>query len=880
MLWKQEKKTRHDIGRPALTQKIWDWKEFYHANITNQLKRLGGSLDWSREAYTMDDNLSAAVRDTFIQLREDGVIYRANRLVNWCSALGTSLSNLEVENVELEGRTLLSVPGYEKKMEFGVLTTFDYEVEGGKKIPVATTRPETMLGDTGIAVHPDDARYKELVGSKARHPFLDRSLIIFADEHVDPEFGTGAVKITPAHDPNDFALGKKHNLPFINIFNDNGTLNANAGKFIGMRRFDARYEVINQLKDRGLYVKWENNKMKVPLCSKSKDVIEPIMKPQWWMKMDSLAKPAIEVVKNGTIKIRPESAEKNYLIWMEGIQDWCLSRQLWWGHQAPAYFVSIEGEEGDRADDAFWVTAKTPEEAQSKAAEKFPNARFKIERDEDVLDTWFSSGLWPFSTLGWPKKTKDMADFYPTSMLETGWDIIFFWVARMIMFGLKMTGKVPFHEVYCHSLIRDSEGRKMSKSLGNVVDPLDIIDGINLEDLHAKLLAGNLDPKEVDRAKAYQKSAFPGGIAQCGADALRFALVNYTTGGKLLLSHLTVTVTDLPGGDIAFDIKVIESYRRFCNKIYQATNFALGRLGGTFQPLASASDTRPSSMAEQWILHQLNNTAKEVNQAINDREFSNSAQALYQYWLFNFCDIFIEYSKAGFESTDEKQEPLRQTLYTALEGGLLLLHPIMPFITEYLWQKLPRRQGDNTKSIMTSSYPQYNPRFDNPKHAENYKFITSIAEGERSLLSRYGFKEPGDLFVQTLDEKSYAIAKEQQTSIKALGLKYTGKVEVLPPSNKEPPPGCAVYPVSAQAKVYLHVAGKIDLDKEIAKAKASIAAAEEKVRKSEKVMSASGWDKVKAETKENEARKMRDAKAEVGGYEKVLKDLERLKMES
>ena len=555
-LWKREKKSRHDVGREALVKMIWDWKELYHRNITDQLKRLGGSMDWSREAFTMDENLSEAVRETFIKLHDEGIIYRENRLVNWCTALQTTLSNLEVDNKELEGTTLMSVPGYDKKIEFGVLTYFCYEIAGSdEKIEVATTRPETMLGDTGIAVHPEDKRYKDLVGKTARHPFVKQKLLIVADDSVNPDFGTGAVKVTPAHDQNDFERGKRHNLPSINIFNDDGTLNENGGPFAGLRRFDVRYKVIAALKEKGLYVKTEDNPMKVPLCAKTKDVIEPVMKPQWWMRMESLAKPAIEVVKNGTIKIRPESAERNYYQWMENINDWCLSRQLWWGHRAPAYFVNIAGEQGDSSDGNLWVCAQSEEAAREKAEKKFPGKEFTLEWDEDVLDTWFSSGLWPFSTLGWPKKTRDMERLYPTSVLETGWDILFFWVARMIMLGLKMTGKVPFTEVYCHSLIRDSEGRKMSKSLGNVVDPTDIIAGIELEALHEKLLGGNLDPAEIDHAKTYQRTAFPKGIAECGTDALRFSLVNYTTGG----------------GDIAFDIKVIEAYRRFCNKIYQAT---------------------------------------------------------------------------------------------------------------------------------------------------------------------------------------------------------------------------------------------------------------------------------------------------------------------
>ena len=532
MLWRRQKKTRHDLGREDFTNLIWDWKEEYHQKINSVLKRMGGSFDWTREAFTMDENLSAAVTETFVRLHEEGIIYRANRLVNWCVKLNTALSNLEVDSKELEGRTLLDVPGYDRKVEFGVLTHFQYEMEGsGEKIEVATTRPETMLGDTGIAVHPNDERYKHLIGKNAKHPFVDRLMPVFADDYVDPEFGTGAVKITPAHDPNDFALGQRHNLEFINILNDNGTLNHNAGEFEGVRRFDARYKVVEALKAKGLYVKWEHNAMKVPLCSKSKDVIEPILQTQWWMMMRDLADAAIKAVKDGEIVIRPETAEKSYFRWLEGINDWCLSRQLWWGHQAPAYFVEIEGQHSDDSDNELWITGRTEEDAQKKAKAKFPGKKFTLRRDEDVLDTWFSSGLWPFSTLGWPKKTHDFETLYPTSVLETGWDILFFWVARMIMLGIKLTGQVPFREVYCHSLVRDSEGRKMSKSLGNVVDPLDVMEGIGLQALHDKLLVGNLDPKELATATKFQKTAFPDGIPECGADALRFSLVSYTTGG-------------------------------------------------------------------------------------------------------------------------------------------------------------------------------------------------------------------------------------------------------------------------------------------------------------------------------------------------------------
>ena len=875
MLWRREKKNRHDIGREALVNTIWAWKSTYHKNITDQIKRMGVSVDWSREAFTMDENLSAAVRDTFIQLHDEGIIYRANRLVNWCTALNTSLSNLEVDNLEVSGRQLLSVPSYEKKIEFGVLTHFCYEIEGSdRRIEVATTRPETMLGDTGIAVHPKDSRYIKLVGKHARHPFLGRRLSIFADEHVDPEFGTGAVKITPAHDPNDFLLGKKHDLAFINILNDDGTLNSNTGDFRGMKRFDARYKVVEALKEKGLYVKWTDNAMKIPLCSKSKDVIEPIMKPQWWMKMDSLVKPAVEVVRNGTIKIQPESAEKNFFAWMGNLQDWCLSRQLWWGHRAPAYFVEIEGETGDSSDGSRWVCAQTEADARSKAEHKFPGKNFTLRWDEDVLDTWFSSGLWPFSTLGWPKKTQDMKTLYPTSILETGWDILPFWVARMIMLGVKLTGQAPFTEVYCHSLIRDSEGRKMSKSLGNVVDPKDIVDGVSLEDLHAKLSTGNLDPREVQRAKDYQKHAFPRGISECGADALRFALVNYTTGG----------------GDIAFDIKVIEAYRRFANKIYQATNFVKGRLGEDFVPSASMADHRGMALAERWILHRLNVTAQEVNESIENREFSTAASILYQYWLTQLCDTFIENSKFLLldHVSPEQQASAKQTLYIALEAGLRLLHPIMPFVTEHLWQKLPRRPNDPTEpSIMTAAYPQYIPEREAHSEAANYEFVMALAAGIRSLLSQYSFKEPGEIIIQTHSSHAFATAVAEKASISALGGKNVGKLTISqslrseqdqasPPSA---PAGCAVSSINEDAAVYLKIVGRVDLAQEKSRAEQSRAEAQAKVDKSRKIMQGEGWGKVKSETREKEEKNLRDAEAEVERYEEVMRSLDRLKLE-
>ena len=773
-LWKSERRTRHDVGREKLVSMIWDWKDKYHKNITTQLKAMGGSMDWSREAFTMDANLSKAVSQTFIQLHEEGIIYRENRLVNWCTALGTSLSNLEVDNEEIDKRTLLNVPGYDRKVEFGVLTYFKYPIAGSNEtITVATTRPETMLGDTGIAVHPTDERYKHLIGKQAQHPFLpDRKLLIFGDDGVEKEFGTGAVKVTPAHDNNDFIRGKKAGLQFINIFTDDGKLNENAGTFEGVKRFDARYDVIDQLKSKGLYVKWEDNKMNIPRCAKSKDIIEPILKPQWWMNMETLVPPAVEAVKSGTITVQPASAEREYYRWMEKMQPWCLSRQLWWGHQAPAYFVKIEGEQGDEADGNMWVCAENEVIAREKATKKFPGKRFALMRDPDVLDTWFSSGLWPFSTLGWPEKTKDLEWLYPTSLLETGWDILFFWVARMILLGLKMTGQVPFSEVYCHALIRDSEGRKMSKSLGNVIDPLDIINGITLESLHSKLHIGNLAKEEVSRAEKYQKTAFPKGIPECGTDALRFALVNYTTGG----TH-----------DISFKIEVLEAERRFCNKIYQAINFVLKRLGD-YTPLSTQAKTAPKSLAENWILKCFNEAAKNITANIGNREFYETAVTLRSFWLNELCDVFIENTKGILDDDDATQsdkDSIRQTLYIVSEGALRLLHPVMPYITEYLWQKMPRKEGD-PPSVMIANYPVGDEIYD-PEKAAMYEKIIRIAEEARSFISSMKGGS-GTLIVKPHREED--LLTPQAVSIASLlssqkGIKETKVMSSLPADVKD-----------------------------------------------------------------------------------------------
>ncbi|PTB34909.1 hypothetical protein M441DRAFT_32403 [Trichoderma asperellum CBS 433.97] len=806
------KSRRQDFSREEFVQLCQDWKEDYQQNINNAARRLGISPDWSREAFTMSPQLSKAVTETFVKLHEDGLIYRANKLVHWSCRLSTALSTLEVDQKEIEGTTKLDVPGYDRKIEFGTLTYFKYQIEGSDQtIEVATTRPETMLGDTGIAVHPQDDRYTSFVGKTAIHPIIPgRKLRIIADEYVEREFGTGAVKLTPAHDYNDFNLGKKHGLSFINILNEDGTLNSNAGPYAGEKRFNARYRVIEELKNLGLYTKSEPNKMTVPICSRSGDVVEPLLKPQWWMKMESLTKPAIAVVESGELVIRPEVQKRSYLQWMRNLQDWCLSRQLWWGHQIPAYFVSIEGEDaGDDADDKYWVCGRTEREAREKAEKRFTDKNLTLKRDEDVLDTWFSSGLWPFSTLGWPDQTADFEKYFPNTTMETGWDIIPFWVSRMIMFSLKLTGKVPFTEVYCHGLIRDSEGRKMSKSLGNVVDPIDIIDGISLDGLHQKLRQGNLAQSEIKNAEKYQKKAFPHGIPDIGADALRFSLINYTQSS---------------GGDINFDIKTMHGYRKFCNKIYQATKYVLGKLGNDFVPRESSALTGKESLPERWILTKMNTAAKHINQALEAREFSKSTRISYQFLYDELFDIYIENSKSIIsDGTPEEARSAMDTLYTTLESGLRLVSPFMPFLTEELWQRLPRRPGDDTSSISIAEYPEFEESFHDPKSEVAYELVLGCSRGLRSLLADYVVKDKGIAYIIPLSQTPHDTASAQLSAIKSLSGKTPVDIRILPVGSASPF-GCAVFPVSTEVNVYLEVKDRIqDAGKEVEKFKAKLA---------------------------------------------------------
>ncbi|TFK37032.1 tRNA synthetases class I-domain-containing protein [Crucibulum laeve] len=830
-LYKTEGKTRHDLGREKFLETVMDWKNDYQGRITNQLHRLGGSYDWDRVAFTMDEKLSKAVIETFCQLHEDGILYRANRLVNWCVQLNTTLSNLEVDQKQLNGRTMLNIPGYDAKerFEFGVLTSFAYPIEGSdEKIVIATTRPETMLGDTAIAIHPDDPRYTHLHGKFAVHPFVDRRIPIITDSIiVDMAFGTGAVKITPAHDPNDYEVGVRHKLEFINILNDNGTLNANAGEqFNGMKRFHARVEVVKKLKELGLYVETKDNPMQIPICSKSGDVIEPVLKPQWWVDCKPLAEEAIKRTRAGELAISPKQSENDWYRWLEGIQDWCISRQLWWGHRCPAYFVKLEGKEQDANDGKNWVVGRTLEEATERAKVIANGAPFTLEQDEDVLDTWFSSGLWPWSIMGWPEKNPDLENFFPSSLLETGWDILFFWVARMVLLGIKLTGKVPFNEVLCHAMIRDAHGRKMSKSLGNVIDPLDVIQGLPLEQLHQKLYEGNLDEKEITKAKAGQKKDFPKGIPQCGTDALRFALCAYSGGGR----------------DINLEILRVEGYRKFCNKIFNATKFAMLKLDETFVPEPTAKPTGNESLVEKWILHKLNIAAAEINQQLTERNFMSATNAAYNFWLYELCDVYIEAMKPMTDDSSPitTRKSAQQTLYTCLDYGLRLLHPFMPFVTEELWQRLPRRPNDPTPSIMVSSFPIHDDGFVFADADKQFDLVFSTLKAGRSLAASYNLQNDIQFFIHLQSDQDAALFEAQLSTIVALtkGCKSAKVVR----DAKDVPEGCGSSVVSSSIVVYTLVRGLVDLDVEISKCEKKLDLARLNLQKIAKVESQVGYE--------------------------------------
>jgi valyl-tRNA synthetase len=686
----EEGKTRHDLGRDAFIDKVWEWKHESGGHITRQLRRMGASVDWSRERFTMDDGFYKAVQEVFVRLHEEKLIYRGKRLVNWDPTLHTAISDLEVENKEQQG----SFWHFRYPLADGVKTA-----DGKDYVVVATTRPETLLGDTGVAVNPEDGRYASLVGKFIELPLVGRRIPVVADEHADMEKGSGCVKITPAHDFNDYEVGKRQNHLLINVFSKDATILESAeifdlkgqpqpdedatlpAKYAGLDRFEARKQIVADMDALGLLEQVEAVNNTLPYGDRSGDVIEPLLTDQWFVAVESLAKPAIEAVENGDIQFVPKNYENMYFAWMRDLQDWCISRQLWWGHRIPAWYDA----EGNV------YVARSEAEAREKHALE-PDV--VLTQDEDVLDTWFSSGLWTFGTLGWPEKTPELETFHPSSVLVTGFDIIFFWVARMIMMTLKFTKQVPFKTVYVHGLVRDGQGQKMSKSKGNVLDPIDLIDGITLDALLDKRTGNMMQPKQAKAIAKATKDEFKDGIEAHGTDALRFTFLSQATTGR----------------DIKFDMNRLDGYRNFCNKLWNASRYVLMNAEG--EDCGTNGDEVELSLADRWIISQLQKTEAQVTKALDEYRFDHASQALYEFIWNEYCDWYLELSKPVLwdeNATPEAKRGTRRTLVRVLEVILRLAHPMMPYITEEIWQRVSPLAGvfmGDGASIMLQAWPE------------------------------------------------------------------------------------------------------------------------------------------------------------------------------
>ncbi len=764
--------SRLELGREAFLARVWEWKEQSGNTIQQQLRRMGSSVDWSRERFTMDEGLSQAVIEAFVRLHDEGLIYRGKRLVNWDPVLHTALSDLEVLSAEEDGH----------------MWHFRYPLaDGSAHVVVATTRPETMLGDTAVAVHPEDPRYADLVGKSIRLPLTDREIPIIADDYVDPEFGTGCVKITPAHDFNDYEVGTRHALPLINIFTIDAALNENApAPYRGLGRYAARERVVADLDAAGLLERIDPHKLMVPRGDRSGEVVEPYLTDQWFVRAGPLAKPAIEAVESGRIRFIPENWDKTYYEWMHNIQDWCISRQLWWGHRIPAWYD----------DDGNVFVGRTEAEVRARHGLAAETA---LRQDEDVLDTWFSSALWPFSTLGWPAATPELQTFYPTSVLVTGFDIIFFWVARMIMMGIKFMGDVPFREVYIHGLIRDQEGQKMSKSKGNVLDPLDLIDGTDLESLVAKRTTGLMQPHLAPKIEEATRKQFPDGIPEFGTDALRFTFAALASNGR----------------DIRFDLNRIEGYRNFCNKLWNAARYVLLNVEGAE---IAAAGTEPSSLPDRWIRSRLGKTIAEVTMQIGQYRLDLATRALYEFTWNEYCDWYLELSKPILQGAGDAAEKAatRATLTTVLETLLRCLHPLVPFITEEIWQRVAPFTGRTTDgaSIMRQPYPEATD-FPGDEDAEReldwvQRFVLGIRQirGEMDIAPG----KPLPVFLQDANANDQALLGKHERYLMELARLET--IAVLP-AGEDPPPSATA--LLGTMKILVPMAGLIDVAAERAR---------------------------------------------------------------
>jgi valyl-tRNA synthetase len=798
-----ENVTRHDLGRDRFLDKVWEWKAESGGTITRQLRRLGSSVDWSRERFTMDEGLSKAVQEAFVRLYDDGLIYRGKRLVNWDPKLHTAISDLEVQNEE----------------EKGFMWHLRYPLaDGSGHLVVATTRPETMLGDTAVAVHPEDERYKHLVGKTIRLPITGREIRIVADDYVEPEFGTGCVKITPAHDFNDYEVGKRHNLPLINIFTRDATIVSDTDwpmtheglryariqsrdvidlatdigipkEYWGLDRFEARKQVIAEIESLGLLEKIDLHTLKVPRGDRSGVVIEPWLTDQWYVDAKTLAKPAIEAVEDGRIRFVPQQYENLYFSWMRDIQDWCISRQLWWGHRIPAWY-----------DDRGQVyVGRNEAEVRAKYSLE---AGTLLRQDEDVLDTWFSSALWTFSTLGWPEQTPELKIFHPTDVLVTGFDIIFFWVARMIMMTMHFmkhpdgSPQVPFKTVYVHGLVRDAEGQKMSKSKGNVLDPLDIIDGITLDALVAKRTSGLMQPQMAEKIDKRTRKEFPDGIAAYGCDALRFTFASLASTGR----------------DIKFDMGRVEGYRNFCNKLWNAARFVLMNTEGQDCGLSGEVSY---SLPDRWIRSRLNHAIGETLVAFEDFRFDLAARSIYEFIWNDYCDWYLELAKVSLQSDDPAlQRGTRQTLVEVLETVLRLTHPVMPYITEEIWQRVAPLAGKQGETVMRQAYPVNDPETADRESEESMAWVMALLLGIRRIRGEMNIA-PGKPLTVLLDNGSAQdrIYLDQSRDY----LHKIGRVESLTWLEPGAQPPEAAIALVGEIKVLIPMRGLIDKEAELAR---------------------------------------------------------------
>ncbi|CDH26656.1 valine--tRNA ligase [Xenorhabdus bovienii] len=814
----EEGKTRHDYGRDAFIDKIWQWKAESGGNITNQMRRLGNSVDWERERFTMDEGLSKAVKEAFVRLYQEDLIYRGKRLVNWDPKLRTAISDLEVENREVKG----SMWHLRYPLADGARTA-----EGKDYLIVATTRPETLLGDTGVAVNPEDPRYKDLIGKEIILPLMNRRIPILGDEHADMEKGTGCVKITPAHDFNDYEVGKRHSLPMINILTFDGDIRDEAeifdtngeasdvysadipAEYRGMERFAARKAIVAEFEKQGLLVETKPHDLTVPYGDRGGVVIEPMLTDQWYVRTAPLAKVALEAVENGDIQFVPKQYENMYYSWMRDIQDWCISRQLWWGHRIPAWY--------DAQGNVY--VGRDEEEVRR---ENNLGADIALTQDEDVLDTWFSSGLWTFSTLGWPEQTEALKTFHPTNVLVSGFDIIFFWIARMIMMTMHFikdeNGKpqVPFKTVYMTGLIRDDEGQKMSKSKGNVIDPLDMIDGISLENLLEKRTGNMMQPQLAEKIGKRTEKQFPEGIEAHGTDALRFTLAALASTGR----------------DINWDMKRLQGYRNFCNKLWNASRFVLMNTEG--QDCGQNGGEMSLSLADRWILAEFNQTVKTYREALDTYRFDIAANILYEFTWNQFCDWYLELSKPAINKGSEAEvRAARHTLIEVLEGLLRLAHPIIPFITETIWQRVKVVKGINADTIMLQPFPQFDQAKVDELALSDLEWIKEAIIAVRNIRAEMNIapSKPLEVLLRDANADAQRRVAENLNFIQAMG--RLASVTVLAAGEEAP---VSVTKLINGAEILIPMAGLIDkdvelarLDKEIEKLDKEISAIEAKL---------------------------------------------------